>query len=251
LEKFNEADEVWTPSPLIAKWYADAGVDRTIHVYEHGVDHSWKNTRRRREGEILKFLHHGEPAPRKGGQMAFDAFREAFGDQKDVHLTIKSFGESTVRHKDKRGNILGPANSVSNVTVMERSLQEEELKSLYQQHHVMVYPGYGEGFGLIPLQAMATGMPTICTGAWAPYERLLLPELRLGARLIDSPWEYMHPGKVYEPSFDDLVESYRFAYENYNLVAGRAYANGFKVHKEYDWDALTEKAFSHVVEKFS
>jgi glycosyltransferase involved in cell wall biosynthesis len=250
LEGFNSVDEVWTPSPLIARWYKEAGVNTPIHVYEHGVDHIWENRRRQPQG-VLKFLHHGEPAPRKGGQMALDAFRDAFGDKTDVHLTIKSHGDANVRHKDRAGNILGTANSLNNVTLITKMLSESELVGLYHQHHALVYPGYGEGFGLIPLQAMASGMPTICTGAWAPYERLLVPDLILSARLIDSPWPFMHPGQVFEPSYDELVDCYRAVYDNYTKYAGKAYRRGFDVHKQYDWDTLTESAFADVVEKFN
>lgn len=252
LREMNQLDELWTPSPLIARWYKEAGVNVPIFVYEHGVDHAWTNNRRRLEpGQTLRFLHHGEPAPRKGGQMAVDAFREAFGNQKDVHLTIKSHGTATVRAIEKNGDIYGTVDEMfNNVSLYEEMMEEDELISMYQDHHVMVYPGYGEGFGLIPLQAMATGMPTICTGAWAPYERLLVPELNLDATLVDSPWPFMHPGKMYEPSFDDLVKAYRNVYTNYNKFAGKAFLNGYRVHQEYDWDTLTEKAFEHIVKRF-
>lgn len=250
LRGFNSVDEVWTPSPLIARWYKEAGVNVPIRVYEHGLDHIWTNTRRRPQ-DVLRFLHHGEPAPRKGGQMAVDAFREAFGDSKDVHLTIKSHGDPMARNKDKAGNIRGIVSSYNNVSLITKMLSESELVNLYQVHHALVYPGWGEGFGLIPLQAMGTGMPTICTGAWAPYERLLIPELTLSARMVDSPWKTMHPGQMFEPSYDDLVKSYRAVYENYDRYAGRAYRLGFDVHKQYDWDTLTESAFADVVEKFS
>lgn len=251
LERFNEIDELWTPSPLIAKWYKEAGVTTPLFVYEHGIDHIWAN-RRRTPGPVLKFLHMGEPAPRKGGQLAVDAFRDAFGDQTDVHLTVKSHGTARVRAYDGHGNILGTVqHTYNNVSLMEETLDESELVALYHDHHALVYPGYGEGFGLIPLQAIASGMPTICTGAWAPYERLILPELTLSATLIDSPWPRMHPGKVFQPSYDDLVKAYRTVYDNYNLVAGKAYKMGFRAHTEYDWDNLTRDAFAHVVEKFS
>jgi hypothetical protein len=94
-------------------------------------------------------------------------------------------------------------------------------------------------------------MPTICTGAWAPYERLLLPNLNLSATLVDSPWRSMHPGKVFEPSYADLLDAYESTYRSFDLLAGKAYRNGFKVHDEYDWDNLTRDAFQHIVEKFS
>jgi glycosyltransferase involved in cell wall biosynthesis len=251
LQRFNEVDEQWTPSPLVANWYKEAGVTVPLHVYEHGIDHIWEN-KRRWPARPLKFLHHGEPAPRKGGQMAVDAFRDAFGDSTDVHLTVKSHGTARVRAMDKSGNILGAVHQVyKNVTLIEETLDESELVALYHDHHALVYPGYGEGFGLIPLQAIASGMPTICTGAWAPYERLILPELNLHATLVDSPWPRMHPGKVYQPDYDNLVEAYKTTYQRYDVLAGKAFKTGYRAHHDYDWDHLTESAFAHVVEKFS
>lgn len=250
LDAFNEnCDEVWTPSPLIAQWYSDAGVEKPIYVYEHGIDHMWSPKRRRR-GSKLKFLHLGEPAPRKGGQMAMEAFRTAFGDRTDVHLTIKSWGASRVRVK-KRGHIIGtPHGRYQNVTTITDDYDEADLVSIFHSHDALVYPGWGEGFGLIPLQGLATGMPTICTEAWAPYKRFLLPELSLSSRLVDSPWPQIHRGKMFEPSFDDLVAAYRAVDENYERMAGLSFRNSFQVHKDYDWVELTKNSFDRIVKRF-
>lgn len=251
LEGFCEADEVWTPSPLIAKWFNEAGVDRDIRVYEHGVDPIWR-PRRRRASDKIRFLHHGEPAPRKGGQMALDAFRAAFGDRDDVHLTFKAHSYSAMRVRDSQGSILGlPHIMYDNVSFFNQEFDlETQLIPMYQMHDVMVYPSYGEGFGLIPLQAMATGAITICTEAWAPYSRFLLDGCKLQSVLGDSPWQELHPGKLFHPNFDHLVETYRYVYDNIDKLREQAYANSFRVHKEYDWLKLTECAFRHIVKKF-
>lgn len=250
VDTFNTVDELWTPSPLIAQWYEDAGVKTGIKVYEHGVDKIWSPRRRRPERKI-RFLHMGEPAPRKGGEMAFRAFRDAFGSRDDVHLTIKSNGASTVRYKDKSGSIIALPTDFNNVSVITQVLDEPLLVNLFHEHDAFVYPGWGEGFGLIPIQAMATGMPTICTEAWAPYARFILPELRLGSQLVDSPWPFMHPGQMFKPSYDELVDMYRYTADNFNRLAGNAYRESFNIHQDYDWDRLTEDAFAHIVKKFS
>lgn len=247
LEAFNDLDELWTPSPLIASWYREAGVEVPIKVYEHGVDHIWEPVRRRRRN-VLKFLSVAEPAPRKGGQMAYDAFREAFGDREDVHLTIKAFNRSTVRAHGPERN---PAMAHKNVSVITRPYELEELVFLFQSHDAFVGNSYGEGFGLPHLQALATGSMTICTEAWAPYKRFLLPELALGSKLIDSPWPHVHVGKMFEPSFDDLVNAYKAVDENYDQLAGRSFKNAFQVHKDYDWVSLTRDAFEPIVQKFA
>lgn len=251
LEGFEECDEVWTPSPLIAQWYKDAGVTKDVHVYEHGIDPVWKPKKRQDTGKI-RFLHHGEPAPRKGGQLALDAFRAAFGNRDDVELTFKAHNYSLIRAFDRSGSILGvPEDIYNNVHVYRQEFDlETQLIPLYHRNDVMVYPSYGEGFGLIPLQAMGTGMVTICTGAWAPYERLLEPELKLNSTLGASPWEEMHPGNVFHPDFDHLVDLYRYTYDNFDSLKQRAYKRSFQVHQEYDWTRLTESAFGHIFDRF-
>lgn len=245
-------DEVWVTSPLVKEWMQEAGVKKSIHIYEHGIEHEWTPRHRVVRDGVLRFLHHGEPAPRKGAEMALKAFRAAFGDRTDVHLTIKGHTYSDLRVKNRYGSIVGlPGDYYNNVTMMLDNLSLFELINLYHRHHAMVYPSYGEGFGFIALQALATGMPTICTEAWAPYASLLLPSLRLSSKLVASPWPEMHPGMAFEPDFDQLVETYRYVSDNYDVVSKQAFNRAPIVHDKYDWKNLTEGAFEHIVETFS
>lgn len=243
LDKFNDCDEVWATSPWVAQVYKDCGVEKDIHVYPHGINPIFAPKPRVRR-EKLKFLHLGEPAPRKAGQMALDAFREAFGDQDDVQLTIKAFLENRTRAM-QNGTIIGPADVFNNVKLSVGSVSTEELVALYHNHHALVYPSYGEGFGFIPLEAMATGMPAMVTQGWAVYEKHVLP---VRSKLIDSPWPHIHPGQVFEPDYDSLVRWYRKVYDDYESLASRAYARSHMIHREYNWLQLTEKAFKHLAE---
>src|SRR6478752_5235165 len=78
-EAFNETcDEVWTTSDLVAEWYLAEGVTKPIYVYEHGLTPTGPAVRRTRDDK-LRILHVGEPAMRKGGQLALQAFRDVFG----------------------------------------------------------------------------------------------------------------------------------------------------------------------------
>ena len=252
IEGFNSVNEVWATSPKVKEWFQNAGVTKPIRVYEHGVEPIW-TPKHRRPNNKIRFLHVGEPAPRKGGQLAFEAFREAFGNQDDVELTIKANGHNTVRAympgQIRRGgprNILGlPHQVYKNVRLIEDTLSVDELVALYHSHDVLVYPSWGEGFGLIPLQALATGMPTICTGAWAPYQRFL-GNLSLDSHEVQSPWPDFHPGLMTEPDKEHLIELYRYSYENFVALSKISFDNAEDVHSEYNWDELTKKAFSHL-----
>lgn len=243
----DQADELWTTSPWCQK-ILGADLGREFKLYEHGIDHSWVPLQRKPSSKV-RFLHVGEPAPRKAGQMALDAFREAFGDSEDVHLTIKAHNFSTVRVYDRYKSIICNPEDLKNVSVITENVEEGAMQSLYYMHDVLVYPSYGEGFGLIPLQALASGMPTICTSEWAPYKRFL-GDLGLSSRYIDSPWEAEHPGKVLEPSFDELVQTMIDTKNNIDDYTHMFYHQAASVHEYYDWINLTKNAFAHLDEKF-
>lgn len=251
LEAFNEnSDEVWTTSPLIKEWYKEAGVEKPLYVYQHGIDPDW-TPRRRRLSDPLRILHIGEPAPRKGGQMAYEAFLEVFGGREDVSLTIKAWNRSNVRHY-KGQNIVGLPHEVNkNVTTIFNDYNTAEMVFLMHRHHALVYPSFGEGFGFIPLEGMATGIPTIVPSSWAPYHHFILPELDLKSTLVDSPWPDTHPGKMYEPDYNDLLDRLRMLEEDYDRLAGRAYATAFKVAKAYTWEQVTLDAWDRIFKKFS
>jgi glycosyltransferase involved in cell wall biosynthesis len=248
--KFNQADEVWTTSDTIAQWYLDSGVTRPLFVYEHGIEKLWKPVKRNNDRPI-RFLHIGEPAPRKGGQMVLEAFLTAFLGDRNAHLTIKAHGVNTTRiyENDRRPeiirSILGTPDIYPNISVITEELSTLELVSLYWDHDIMIYPSWGEGFGFIPLQALATGMPTICTGGWAPYRDFLGP-LELKSRLVDSPWPDIHPGQMFEPDKDHLVSLMKTAAENFIEFSELYHSQALAVHDAYDWERLTRDAFAHL-----
>ena len=247
----DSCDEVWTTSDWCANIFEDNKI-KVSNVYPHGIDPMWTPKRREDDG-IIKFLHLGEPAPRKAGQMVVDAFINLFGNKEGYSLTIKADQMSTTRvynnYIDK--NIIGlPHVLYNNIHLITDILNDEELVQLYQSHDVLVYPSYGEGFGFIPLQALATGMPTICTSGWAHYENYLGP-LKLKSELIDSPWPFPHEGKVFEPNYQHLLETIRDVSQNFNAYSGYYFAQSFKIHKEYNWDQLTKNSFKNIFKKFS
>ena len=89
VQRMNECDEIWTPSPLIAEWYAEDGVKPPIFVYEHGVDPIWTPKKRKIGDGPIVFLHCGGEAARKRADRTMEAFRRAFADRKDVKLVMK------------------------------------------------------------------------------------------------------------------------------------------------------------------
>lgn len=251
IPKLDLCDEIWTTSDWCANVFEDYGY-RNVQVYPHGIDAIWK-PRKREESNVIKFLHIGEPSVRKGGQKVVDAFIELFGNDPRYSLTLKVSTDNSTRvynnYIDKQ--IVGlPHEMYNNIYINNKILEEDELVNLYYQHDVLVYPSAGEGFGFIPFQALATGMPTICTSDWAQYKNYLGP-LKLKSELINSEWDLIHPGKVYEPNYQHLLELMRDVAINFKAYSGYYYAQSTKIHKEYNWDRLTKNAFASVIKKFS
>jgi hypothetical protein len=93
-------------------------------------------------------------------------------------------------------------------------------------------------------------MPTISTYNWAQYENYIGP-LKLKSELIDSPWDYMHEGKVFEPKYQHLLELMRDVDLNFKAYSAYYYTQSTKIHEEYNWLRLTNNAFDHIFKKFS
>ncbi len=236
-----DVDELWATSTWCKEVYESWGF-KVEKVYPHGIETMFSPKKKRLGTGPIKFLHNGIPAPRKGGQQAFNAFRAAFGDDKDVQLVLKAKDYSDVREYSNGSIVGGPK---GNVKVLLQTLEREQLPNLYHQADVFIGNSAGEGFGFPMLEALATGTPTICTKEWAEYKNFLGP-LGLESTMGDSPWPEMHPGKVCHVDFDDLVDKLRFAKDNIEDLQDQFYKQSFQVHRSYDWVDLTEEAFKDV-----
>jgi glycosyltransferase involved in cell wall biosynthesis len=242
-ENMNRCDEVWATCAFNAWVYREQGVTRPIKIYKHGLHDVWKNSTKRTVGSKFRFLHIGEPSERKGGSLTVKTFIETFGNNPDVELTVKCHETSTIRVYDMFGERVD-FSKYPNIKFVSKEMSDEELVMLMHSHHCLIYPSYGEGFGFIPIQAMATGMPVICTEAWAPYKEFIT--LKLQSTLGDSPWPLMLPGKMFHPDVDHLKYLMTEVVYKYDQYVETALSNLDEMYKQYDWLTLTEKAFAHL-----
>jgi len=234
IESLNSVDEVWTPSPVIKQWMVDAGVTKDVKVYQHGVESLWEPFQRPTSG-TFKVLHHGAEALRKGGGETMRAFMSTLWDE-DATLVMKMALKQMQVHDTKH------------IEIVKKVLPIDELVKLYQSCQLLCYPSWGEGFGLAPLQALATGSPVLVTDGWAPYHNFLTESEVIKSELVDSPWPNHHPGKMFQPDMDDLMDKLKWQFDNRDNMSDLAYQRAGKVHAEYNWTELTRQAFSHLTQ---
>lgn len=248
--QMQEMDEIWTPCSYIKEVYESYEVNDTIRVVPHGIDPEvWKIENRYLRDKFI-FFHVGGPTERKGGQRVVDAWLELFDDNEDVYLIMKSGGVSECRFWDKRGefkNIMYHPR----VIVIEENLPVHELVKLYNKAHCLVYPTNGEGFGLIPFQGIASGLPTIVTDATACAD---FAGLSVPLKSAPHPGVGIHLGEWVEPDADDLREQMLYVFNNYDKVRDKTINSARVIHNTQTWthvgqqivDILGDKIYEKV-----
>ena len=244
----NDIDELWTTS----QWCADIfkeHTDKPIFVYEHGVVDDWVPLKRNiNPSRPFRFLHIGEPAFRKDAQLVVDTFIELFGDDPNYELILKCSQMNTTRVYNKNtGSVKGSPNAFyKNIKVIESFISTEQMNGLFDLCDAFVYPSWGEGFGFNPLQAMAKGLPTICTAGWATYARYITAPL--DSKWTASPWTSTHPGELLKPDSQQLEFFMEDIVKNYDKYSDIAYKNAFLIHKDYNWSKVTKPAVERLKE---
>jgi glycosyltransferase involved in cell wall biosynthesis len=247
MESMSECDEIWTPTPWLSEHFAKI-TGKPTFTYQHGVETQWKPNRHYRpQGRPFTFFHIGEPQYRKNGQLVVEAFTELFGDDPNYRLIMKATRINTTRIYTVHGSILGtPESMYNNIDLIDGMLSDEQLVALHHQVDALVYPSVGEGFGLHPLEALATGLPTISTSNWASYAKYIT--VPIDGTLGESPWQDLHPGEVFNVTKEQVKEAMLEMVENYDRYAKEAFKNSFEIHKEYSWENVNLKAAERLKE---
>lgn len=239
-------DEYWTANPFGKQAFINAGVpEEKLHVYEHGIDSSVWTPSLRGTRDTVRFLHVDSFSPRKRADMAKEAFIAAFGDSLDYEITFK-YSHTTPSVADwSDPKVLSSQGywERPNIRHLHENLILEDLVKLFHFHDVLIYPSEGEGFGLIPLQALATGMPVISTGVWCSYEDYLLGNVIDSSMGVSDIIEtYTRYGEVVLPSLDSTVELMKKVADNITSEAKKFMKQVPEVTAKYNWPDLTQDA---------
>jgi glycosyltransferase involved in cell wall biosynthesis len=184
--------------------------------------------KKRGQNDKIRFLHVDSASPRKRADLVEKAFKKLFDKNPNVELTLKF-------HTHDAPGGLGMPRLDGNITKIFQTLSQDEMVQLFHEHDVLVYPSEGEGFGFIPLQALATGMPVISTGRWCSYEKYF------GNNVIEStigPTKHTgyFDGEVVLADFDSLVNLMSSVYNDISSQCNFYYQQAPKVYKKYNWE---------------
>ena len=244
-----KCDEIWATSDWVADVYRQVFPNKKIFTYKHGIHESWKPQLRKKAHDPFTFLHIGEPYSRKDGQLVVDSFTELFGHDPNYKLVLKCTKMNTTKVKIGQGHLVTPTSIYNNIVEITGILTPDQMVDLYSLCDVFIYPTWGEGFGFQPLQAAASGMPSISTVGWADYaEYVTFP---VQARWHSSPWPDIHQGLMMKPEKESLKKQMLNSVANYKEVLEDTFKKAFGVHKEYDWLEVTKPAVARLKEIYA
>jgi glycosyltransferase involved in cell wall biosynthesis len=240
VEAMKTVDEIWVGNYFAKDAVLNSGIETPTYVFELGVDSIWKPNKREHRG-VIKFLHIDSASPRKRADLTIEAFRRAFGSRRDVSLTLKY-------HQHQSVFSVSSLFEESNIIHIHETLSQPDLVKLYQEHDVLVYPTEGEGFGFIPLQALATGMPVITTGKWCSYEDLLGDNV-IESKLGKTQHTQYYDGEVVLAEIDSLVHLMRKVVDNFDDEVNYYFNQAPSVYDRYNWQTRCDAFLESVVKR--
>lgn len=146
-----EADALMAVSSLLLSRVAPyRGEGKITRVVPNGVDLSL--IPEKTENRPRAVLSVGTLKPRKCMDRTLEAFARLAGEYKDATLTIVGIGEMEARLRARIGEL-----GLEKRVTITGGLAHEEVLRLMAKSDLFVLPSWGEGYGIVYIEAMAAG----------------------------------------------------------------------------------------------
>ena len=133
------------------------------------------------------------------------------------------------------------------VTIIAKDWTAHQIAAWLQSGDVLLYLSSGEGFGLMPLEAMATGLPVVCaanTGMLDYLDETVAYPVACRPAVVETYKEHFGYEAVgFEPIHDAAVAQLRAVYED----RGRALAVGRRAAAKaagFTWERAARQALA-------
>lgn len=218
-DMINQMDELWVPCQQNVDVFKSSGVTIPVEKVTLGInDHIYYDMSEKRDNtrkdRPFTFLMLGTLTSRKNVGAAITAFMSLFSGNKDVQLIIKSSSGTVAAIQFPDG---------VNIKIIDEFSTIEQVQNYYASADAFIFPSRGEGFGLPPLEAMATGIPTIFadnTGmseyANDEYNFPVKSDIKTRANRYPKKWGDV--GNWYDIDLIDFQSKMLWVYENEKLA---------------------------------
>ncbi len=260
VRQLENVDEAWVPSSYVRNCYIDSGVPaEKVQVIPNGIDpeifRPEAPTLPIKTDKRYKFLFVGGTIGRKGPDILLNTYLETFTAADDVCLVIKDFGGQTFYSGQTLAEVIAQAQAKPNapeIVYLDDDLPPEQVAGLYTACDCLVHPYRGEGFGLPVLEAMACGLPVLCTGGGSTDDfatdqyAYRIPAVRKSTKPWIGQILLVKEGWLLEPDKDALADRMRWVFKHRDKARAKGQRAAAHVHAEWTWERAAEKAMARI-----
>jgi glycosyltransferase involved in cell wall biosynthesis len=247
--------DVVTPSRWAALAYERFGfATERIHIVPHGIDPAVfqpDETSRRTTrdalgvGERFVYLSMGAMTWNKGLDVLLAAFAEVTETEPETRLVLKG-ADALYPSRELVQEVLADMPAAARARVIERLIYEgrtfsaRSIAALLRAGDCYVSPYRAEGFNMPVLEAMACGVPVLCTEG-GPTDEFTEPSFAGGisSRLEKNPLDATREGEALEPDRDHLVALMLDAARRRESSRRRGALGAQHARERYSWKAVT------------
>lgn len=238
----SQLDLLLTPSEWCVQMFRDNGVTIPIEVVPNGVNPQHFPYVERPERDTFTFLDMATLTIRKNPGAVIGAFVSLFKDNQNVRLILKT-QSGTLGHLDLK--------DMGNITIIDELYTNEQMRHLVESADAFVFPSRGEGFGMPPIEAMASGLPTIVsynTGMMDYTDEKWSYPVRTSHKspAVRFPKAWGNVGSWYEPDQQHLKEQMLYVYEHQDEAREKGKIASKYIHDNFNYDVVAEKAIKAI-----
>ena len=216
--------------PSLHNWELFSQHHENVRVIPLGVDRDIWCPKERPNNDKFKILCGGSEWYRKGLDVVLKVFLEMNLPDAELHIKIVPPYLSAPKNLD-----------YPNVVVHDQWMTVEDEADLVRSADCFISVSRGEGFGLMPLQAISAGVPTIVSDAHGHREFSDLATHRIPTRLVPTNHgEWHNLGDWDEPEFDAIFSAIQDLYNNRDRYRQQAETHAGEVCA-FNWDTAADQ----------
>jgi glycosyltransferase involved in cell wall biosynthesis len=246
---------VITPSNWSARGFYGLGFPAArVAIVPHGVDTAIFRPDPERRLAVRQqlglsgftFFHAGAMTWNKGVDLLLRAFAAVAKTNPSTRLILKGvddvYNSSGMLEQELRGLSTAHRAALGDRIIYESgSVSMRRMASLYLAADAYVTPYRGEGFNIPVLEAMACGLPVVCTAGGATEDFIspaVARTIRSEAVAMDTEGEV---GRVLAPDLDHLIKLMQQAMTDDAWRTAAASAGPAHVGAYYTWDRVADR----------
>ena len=244
-------DQFWVPS----EWQKTVAIEQgypkhKIFVVPEGVDSRFKPSQNiKKSKDEFIFILIGKWEYRKSTKEIVQCFLNTFSDSNiKLRLLVSNPFSSTTTISNLKNMGIDPNDPRLEII---NYVDDDEYLHLLQTSDVFVSCARSEGWNLPAIEAMATGLPSICSNCsgqmeFAKYGAILVDVVKELPASLNVP---DFPGNYYEPNFKHLSEIMKDVYNNYSKYKNSAFESSIIIRDKFSWNNAALKA-KEIIDNF-